>query len=91
MFSEINLPAALMQAFAAALVLWVAVPDAHAELPSPTAKPFVVELRQQYRGDGQAIPWSYKRMAQVQNLRDTFPGLKSLRFEGASFVAASRG
>jgi len=90
MLSQINLPAALMQAFAAALVLWVALPDAHAELPPATARPFVVELHQQQRSDGGISPWSYKRVANAQALRDTFPGLKSLQIQGALVpVAAS--
>ncbi|MEJ8849815.1 hypothetical protein [Variovorax rhizosphaerae] len=89
MFSQINLPVCTMQAFAAALLLWVAMPDAHAELPSSMAKPFMVELHQQQRSDGGTSPWSYKRVANVQALRDTFPGLKSLQIDGKFVPAAA--
>ncbi|WP_218508943.1 hypothetical protein [Variovorax sp. dw_308] len=80
MFSQINLPACMMQAFALALVLWVAMPAAQAQ--SSPARAFVVELHQQHRSDGGTIPWSYKRVANADALRAMFPGLKSLQIQG---------
>jgi hypothetical protein len=86
-FSQINLPACVMQVFALALVLWVAMPAAQAQ--SSSARPFVVELHQQHRSDGRTIPWSYKRVADADGLRGMFPGLKSLQIQGPMLPAAA--
>jgi len=78
------------QALAFALIALTSTAGAQAQVATGKVKAFAVELRQLERGNGFNGIGSKSRQVDLVALRDTFPGLKSLRGESRPIPAVAR-